>query len=236
VEWFDSAPQTHDIGSAYVEANSESYFLNAPLRALYDGLVFVENTSAAMGRSASHRIAVSVLAHAANTGFEDSAGPNRAPANWIAAPPLLFRASAQPDFGFAVSISTEKPYAGMQCAEVARLQGSPYGEAAGGLGQRIDATPYRQRRIRLKAAVRAEVGGWGNQAHLWLIAERGGEPLRADAMLDRPITSSEWRLYSIDMDVPATADHIDYGLALVGSGRAWLEDVSITAVAATDKP
>ena len=98
----------------------------------------------------------------------------------------------------------------------------------GWLQQRIDAAPFRGKRIRLRAAVRAEVIGPGNQAHLWLrVSGKDLTPLFFDAMLDRPITSSEWRDYEIVGEVSNDAETIEYGLALVGDGRTWLDAVSI---------
>ncbi|HYO47858.1 MAG TPA: hypothetical protein VEY33_14345, partial [Gemmatimonadota bacterium] len=102
------------------------------------------------------------------------------------------------------------------------------------LGQRIEATAYRGKRVRFRAAVRTDVTGPGNQAYLWLhvTKEWAFPPSTAfyDDMSDRPITNREWREYEIVGDVPEDAEMIDYGMALVGDGRAWIDAVSVEVV------
>jgi hypothetical protein len=51
-----------------------------------------------------------------------------------------------------------------------------------------------------------------------------------DDMANRPITVREWQVFELGGDVPKDADKIDYGLALVGEGRAWLDSVAVEAV------
>jgi hypothetical protein len=51
-----------------------------------------------------------------------------------------------------------------------------------------------------------------------------------DDMAGRPITTGEWQVFEMVADVPNDADRIDYGLALVGAGRAWLVLVSLEVV------
>ena len=46
-------------------------------------------------------------------------------------------------------------------------------------------------------------------------------------MADRPITTPEWRMFEMVGDVPKDAERIDYGLALVGVGCAWLDSVAL---------
>jgi erythromycin esterase len=114
---------------------------------------------------------------------------------------------------------------------IARPPGRHYGEAYGLLGQRIEAAPYRGKRVRLRAAVRTNVTGPGNEAYLWLRVTKAWafppSTVFYDDMSDRPITTSEWREYEIVGEVPEDAEMIDYGLALVGDGRAWIDAVSV---------
>jgi hypothetical protein len=49
-------------------------------------------------------------------------------------------------------------------------------------------------------------------------------------MADRPITTREWRVFETVGDVPRDAARIDYGLALVGAGRAWIDSVALEVV------
>ena len=112
--------------------------------------------------------------------------------------------------------------------------GPRYGEPFGSLEQTIDAKPFRGKRIKFSAAVRTEVEGQGNRAHLWLhVRKEGFSPaslLFADDMADRPITTREWRVFEMVGDVPKDAVSIDYGLALIGVGRAWLDSAALEVV------
>ncbi len=115
-----------------------------------------------------------------------------------------------------------------------RPPGKYYGEMYGSLSQRVDAAAYRGKRIKFRAAIRIEVKGTGNQAYLWLRVMNknfGSEAnLFYDNMADRPITNSQWQYYEFAADVPQDADAIDYGMALVGYGKAWLDSVTIAVI------
>src|SRR5262249_61827636 len=106
---------------------------------------------------------------------------------------------AQPsvDAGYKVQLTDEQPKEGKRCARISR----DAGEGAAGFGnlmQTFDAAAYRGKRVRLRAAVRANVSGLGNQALLWLRIDRqGNQPGFFDNMADRPITHNEWRAYEI---------------------------------------
>jgi AraC family transcriptional regulator len=114
---------------------------------------------------------------------------------------------------------------------IRRMPGPRNGETFGSLAQTIDAKSFRAKRIRLRAAVRTEVTGQEDQAYLWLhIRKEGIGPtsvIFADDMADRPIITSDWRMFETAGNVPKDADKIDYGLAVVGSGRAWLDSVAL---------
>ncbi|HUE95390.1 MAG TPA: hypothetical protein VMN39_01965, partial [Longimicrobiaceae bacterium] len=68
-------------------------------------------------------------------------------------------------------------------------------------------------------------------AYLWLhVTKKWAFPPSTafhDDMSDRPITNREWREYEIVGEVPEDAEMIDYGLALVGEGRVWIDAVSV---------
>jgi C-terminal processing protease CtpA/Prc len=100
------------------------------------------------------------------------------------------------------------------------------GESSGGPGfgtamQSVDATPHRGKQVRLRAAVRAEVSGAGNQAQLWLRVDRTGDRRGFfDNMSDRPITESSWKTYQITGTVAEDATRIMLGGFLSGRGTA----------------
>jgi hypothetical protein len=88
--------------------------------------------------------------------------------------------------------------------------------------------------VRLRASVRVAPAAAGASAYLWVRALGGGfgpgAELFSDGMENRPIVSGEWREYTLEGDVPKGALWINYGLALVGEGTAWLDAVSLEIV------
>jgi C-terminal processing protease CtpA/Prc len=157
----------------------------------------------------------------ANPSFEE--GTATLP-GWIAGNPA----------NYSASLTAESCTAGKQCA-VLRSTATPAPNGFGTLMQSFDATPYRGKKFRFKAAVRTQVAGTGNQARLSLRVEReaGGMGF-VDNMGDRPITSSTWTSYEITGDVDKDAKSIYLGLLLFGAGSAWIDDVSFTIVGDAD--
>ena len=171
-----------------------------------------------------------------NLDFEDGE-LGEPPAGWFMGPPQgAFDNVIETlrDFDFDIATSTDRPYQGERSAMITRPPGRHYGEAFGLLGQRIEAAAYRGKRVRFRAAVRTDVTGPGNQAYLWLhVTKEWAFPASTafyDDMSDRPITNREWREYEIVGEVPEDAEMIDYGMALVGDGRAWIDAVSVEVV------
>lgn len=130
--------------------------------------------------------------------------------------------------GYAAEVVEENPKTGKRAA-VLRSGATPQGNPApfGNLMQSIDATSFRGRRVRFRAAVRTETPA--ARAQLWMRVDRSGQQSGFfDNMGDRPISSPEWRYYEIVGDIDEDAASINIGMMLMGTGRAWLDDVSIT--------
>jgi C-terminal processing protease CtpA/Prc len=145
-------------------------------------------------------------------------------------PPGWFNSSFAKNNGYTAKIVTEKPEAGRQAVQVALEGERKDSNAFGNLLTYFDATPYRGKRIRFRAAVRAEVSG-GNQAALWLRVDReGGAMGFFDNMADRPIRSSEWKTYEITGEVAPDAKTIFLGLMLLSEGKAWIDSASFEAL------
>jgi len=90
--------------------------------------------------------------------------------------------------------------------------------------QSIDATPYRGKFIRYRAAVRVTTGG---RAGMWLRVDRTSRQMGFfDNMSDRPILRTDWQYSQIDGFVHPDAEKIFVGL-LVYSGKALLDDVTL---------
>jgi C-terminal processing protease CtpA/Prc len=100
--------------------------------------------------------------------------------------------------------------------------------------QILDATPYRGRKIRLRAAVRAEVEG-ANQAQMWLRVDRPNrERGFFDNMGDRPIRSADWQVYTIEGEVAEDAERIALGMILQYAGKVWVDDATLETVGGDD--
>ena len=135
---------------------------------------------------------------------------------------------------YQVTTSDEQPAEGHHCATMVCAT-EPEPPHFGNLMQKIDAQPFRGKRVRLRAAVRAAVDGTGNQAQMWFRVDRppeDGTPQMGvfDNMGDRPITSATWNHYEIVGDVDDDAEHIALGVMLLGQGQAWVDDVSLEFV------
>jgi rhodanese-related sulfurtransferase len=105
-----------------------------------------------------------------------------------------------------------------------------------GYSQRADATPVRGRTVTLSAMVRTR--DLMGAALLWIGSEAEGGKLLSFARSDStPVTgTSDWRAIQVQMTVPPNAHLLDFGLHVVGVGRAWLDDVKLIAPADGDLP
>lgn len=102
------------------------------------------------------------------------------------------------------------------------------GNGSAVFNQMMGAAPHRDKQIRLKAHVKAEVRGDGNQALLWLRIDReSGTPGFFDNMLDRPIRSEIWKEYEISGTIDADATSIVFGGLFLGQGKAWMDGFQI---------
>lgn len=103
--------------------------------------------------------------------------------------------------------------------------------------QVIDATPYRGKKVRFRGAVRTADLQGQSRAQLWMRVDRPareGQEMNIaafDNMDDRPIRSGEWQHYEIVLPVDPQAVQIACGMFLMGTGRAYFDDVSLEAVA-----
>lgn len=222
-KWFSEPRATRWIGAGYLERLAANFLAKEVVPKNYDGLLFVEKTSAA--RPLDQRESTSPqqrLAAPSNADFE-SGPPGEAPPDWRVSPKLK-------RYDFEVVTTEEQPHSGGRCAMISRSPGKHYGEIPGRFGQRVDATAFRGKKIRLRAAARADFSGKGNHSWVRLVVSRttpGPQATAFDSLDKYPVTSAEWRIYEIVAEVPVDADSILYELVLVGDGKAWLDSVSV---------
>jgi hypothetical protein len=117
---------------------------------------------------------------------------------------------------------------------------------AGNLVQTVSGEPYRQRRVRLSAAMRVE--GPNTQLRMWLRLERAdGSTIVLDNGADRQVTSpgvmtngapvpvnspNVWTHREIERNVPPEVSRIVFGFLLSGPGRAWIDEAALDITAA----
>lgn len=149
------------------------------------------------------------------------------PTGWV-----RFRA----DSAYIVTLDTTMAKSGRASLTVRAIAGAG-GSADGynGARQFIDATPYRGRRIRVRAQLRGENAG---QADLYMRVEgfAGDTVVRwfYDDMANRPFSGTfDWKAATSVLDVPVEASRVTFGALLVGGGQMWADDFVIDEVDAS---
>ena len=136
---------------------------------------------------------------------------------------------------YAGELTEEKPKSGKRAALLRSLpNGTSDGPPFGNLMQAFDATAIRGHRVRFRAAVRIEGTESATRAQLWMRVDRSENRIGFfDNMGDRPIRLGEWQYYEIVGDVEEDAATVNIGMILLGSGKAWLDDVSFADLGKT---
>jgi len=188
------------------------------------------------GPSGGRRLVFVLLAALLAGGFAQPAaaqdGPNLLRDGGFESPPTTRAAAWRPVPGdFDAVLDAKSPYEGQGSLRLHRdaAASSPFAAVA----QAIDATPYRGRTIRFRAAARAALGRapGSSSAGLWLRIDReGGARGFFDNMSDRPIRSQEWAVYEVTGPVAEDAVKITAGFLLQGAGSAWIDAASLEIV------
>ncbi|HST57588.1 MAG TPA: hypothetical protein VLK84_02800, partial [Longimicrobium sp.] len=117
-------------------------------------------------------------------------------------------------------------------------QGGGAPNTFGTLLQRVDAAPYRGRRVRFRAWVRTELAPGPTWMGIWLRVDRPNGAIGFfDNMETRPITGrTGWTQYEVAGEVAADAETLYFGALLVGTGQGWVDAASLEADPATAPP
>jgi len=159
----------------------------------------------------------------ANPNFE--AGPrDSAPSGWVARPPA----------GYRIVVVDSGAFQGQKAV---LIDGSGASSGFGSIIQRLDVAAARGLRVRYRAYVRAQLTGSEAWSGLWLRVDRPDRQTGFfDNMQDRPITASTWTMYEIAGDVADDATAVVYGALLSGTGRMWVDSVTVEVLGNTDLP
>ncbi|HSR43254.1 MAG TPA: hypothetical protein VLL48_13795, partial [Longimicrobiales bacterium] len=158
--------------------------------------------------------------HSASLGAQEVRNPGFEEATQAQAPVGWFTVGGD-DYRVAVDRATVR-----EGGASVRVEGA--GGEFGGLGQRIDAAPFRGHGVVLRGFIRTQdVDG---RAALWLRVDGDGQMISLENMSDRgPGGTTEWALFEIRAAVPTAADLISLGVLLSGAGTGWFDGLTIAA-------
>lgn len=178
----------------------------------YDAILFIESTvGAVQAKGGSIRKPVKRLPQASNLDFEEIEDGRLK--DWQIQ-------SGRSRVEYQTTVSNEQPYKGKTCCMIKRVPGRAFGESLANVWQSIQTFDFKGKEIQFSAAARTSEG----IAYLWLSIDVRDAPTISQ---QRIITSDQWQKYSLVSDVPQDAFRITYGLAYVGHGAAFIDDVTI---------
>jgi hypothetical protein len=143
------------------------------------------------------------------------------PAGW-------FKAGSDPG-KYEMGIDSGSGYKKGNAATIVSNTGSISG--FGTLMQGFAPGSYSGKRVRMTGYMKSkDVKDW---AGFWLRIDGKdkGNELGFDNMNNRPVKgTTDWKQYSIVLDVDTTAVNIAYGVLLAGTGQVWFDDVNFEIV------
>lgn len=231
-DWFHANLPTRHSGAGYNVKTPEEYFWSYTPAEAYDVLVFLDSTTPVTPVNRTDFDVIWMLDkkldHPVNLDFETGQSGDL-PEGWLAW-------SKFERIGAQFEVTDRNAFQGKHAARLHRPGRITFGELTPNLTQTIDATPYRGKKIRVKAAVRTDVPEPGF-AFFRLVIEpdvlqsaHDGSPPLFDSLDKMRVTSSSWEQINIDADVPEAANTINYGVYLRGHGTVWLDAVEIEVV------
>ncbi len=120
---------------------------------------------------------------------------------------------------------------GFVVASIKSTVSNPHG--AGSIQQSIRAEDYLGKRVRLTGWLKTgpHVADGIGSAHLWLRVDGDGTAISSDFMWARPVVmGTEWKEYTLVLDVPQNARGLTFGLCLDGAGQVWADDLTLDVV------
>lgn len=180
--------------------------------------------------SALTLMCVSVAAQSSPVNLDFEQGePGQLPTGWFV--PAVSKAA-----GYNAEVTEDNLKSGKRCAVLIGELGSMQ-KGFGNLMQSVEATSYRGKSVRFRAAVRVEAGEPGARAQLWLRVDRKNNKMGfIDNMGDRPISARDWRYYEIVADVDQDAARILFGVLFFGKTKAWIDDASFEVIGEPARP
>ena len=219
--WLSRAGFSRSIGALFDGAVPDYELYAFVPNRHFDALFFVQKTTAARANETGKRTDKEKGEKKASPvtltdpGFE-VVKAGEAPPGW--------RVTPMPrQLEYKLIVSGAKCASGAQCLVVERTKGA-VSTGVGTAATRVDATPYRGKRVRVSASARVAGKGPGDEAFLLALT-------REDAPSSAQVSGPSWQKVSVDVDVPADAERIVIGLTVTGAAKGGLDDLTIAEVA-----
>ena len=152
--------------------------------------------------------------------FLIAGGNDKIPNGW-------YPAGSNPS-AYEMGVDNSSSQSGNACAFIKSK--SPKQNEFGTLMQTFSAEDYLGKRLKLSGYVKTEnVESW---SCIWMrIDDKNNQQVGFDNMMNRPIKgTTEWKEYSIVLDVPANSNTINFGLLLAGNGKIWADNFTLVEV------
>ncbi|MEJ5285715.1 MAG: hypothetical protein CH6_3221 [Candidatus Kapaibacterium sp.] len=129
--------------------------------------------------------------------------------------------------GYGAFLTDEEPKSGRYCLELFR-EGKYEEGMYGSVMQSIDAKPYRGKMVRFRAYIRAEIHSPQGSAHIWVRERIGNDEETGffEYHQDQPMVLRQWEVREVKGRISPNAEVINFGLLLLGNGRAWIDSAS----------
>ncbi len=212
-EWFEAPQGVLECGAVFhVPVDPHMYVPRLSVASRFGALLFVNRTTTAM--PVPETIPTQPPT---NLGFEEG-DVGKAPQGW----------SLGGGQGFVAQIVKEGAKEGTRCLRVA-FQGDPKAFIPYSAMQHLDAKPYRGRRLRITAWIRAE-GEKNFRASLSVQVNRDRGRGFRDDIRGRQKIGKAWAQATTEFLVAEDATALTVSCFVLGAGMAWFDDIQIEAL------
>ena len=213
-DWLLDPRGTRKIGAGFSEVQAMNV-VNTRAAIDYDVVIFMDSTTAARPNPGAHVFSRTQAGQSLrNPDFELGL------ADW--------EDRNRRSVGFTAGTTRDFSATGDHAAFISRPRGWWPGEFHGEVGQRISVAAYRNRKLRITSAVRADTADSDSGGHVWIRIYRSGNapPMLVISNEDgNPARGDRWRDVTLETVLPSDANEIMFGIALTGTGRFMIDDV-----------
>lgn len=158
-----------------------------------------------------------------NLGFEEGA-PGELPSGWRRVP-------AQ--YPYDAKLVNDQVKEGSKAAYLFPKPGvTPQSYEFGNLMQTVDATKYRNKQVRFRAALKVKAPFSRSEGRLWIRVDRPHNVVGFfDTTLDDAVyQDQEWQYIEVVAEVDDDAETLNFGILSIDSAEVWADDASLEVV------